>query len=345
VSEAQSIIQAEALAWLSSHPAEAHTSVVTSLPDRSELRGLSFNEWQTWFVDAAEVILRWLPVDGVAIFYQTDVRHAGIWVDKGQWVLRAAEAAGCALIWHKIVCRSPPGTASTNGQPTYSHLICLARSARAPRRPVPDVLADAGPATSRRVMGDAACQLACAYLRDETTTRCVVDPFCGQGSVLAVASRLGFSVIGIDLSAKQCRIARTALSRAHTGSDAFESGAQLFDRGEFFEAHEAWEERWRVTTDEIERRGLQGLIQVAAAFHKLFVARAPDSALRLLDKGLDKLEVSQFAPGFDLAEFRTALRACRAELDVTNFAPHRVPRLLDSSTKRDGNTPDPNRIG
>jgi hypothetical protein len=30
-------------------------------------------------------------------------------------------------------------------------------------------------------------------------------------------------------------------------------GARLFDAGEFFEAHEAWEERWRVATDKAER--------------------------------------------------------------------------------------------
>lgn len=72
--------------------------------------------------------------------------------------------------------------------------------------------------------------------------------------------------------------------------DPFVRGAELFDRGEFFEAHEAWEERWKVATNATERTFLQGLIQVAAAFHKLVVMKSEDAAARLLAKGLAKLD-------------------------------------------------------
>lgn len=60
-------------------------------------------------------------------------------------------------------------------------------------------------------MGVEACRVACAYLKHETTTRTVVDPFCGQGTVLAVANAFGFDAIGVDLSAKRCRAARRLL--------------------------------------------------------------------------------------------------------------------------------------
>ena len=113
----QSIVQAEALAWLSEHPAAPGTSVVTSLPDRSELAGVSFGEWRDWFVNAARAVLRWLPGDGAAIFYQTDVRHDHVWVDKAQLVSCGASAESLALIWHKIVCRRPPGRSSSEGWP------------------------------------------------------------------------------------------------------------------------------------------------------------------------------------------------------------------------------------
>jgi predicted metal-dependent hydrolase len=72
--------------------------------------------------------------------------------------------------------------------------------------------------------------------------------------------------------------------------DAFARGARLFDGGAFFEAHEAWEERWRLESDEMQRRFLQGLIQIAAGFHKLLVMESPGSASRLLAKGLAKLD-------------------------------------------------------
>jgi hypothetical protein len=65
-------------------------------------------------------------------------------------------------------------------------------------------------------------------------------------------------------------------------NDPFARGTRLFDAGKFFEAHEVWEERWRVATDQVERDLLQGLIQVAAAFHKLLVMKSTDAALRLL---------------------------------------------------------------
>ena len=57
-------------------------------------------------------------------------------------------------------------------------------------------------------MGVEACRIACRYLRDETETKLVVDPFCGHGTVLAVANMLGLDALGVDLSARRCRAAR-----------------------------------------------------------------------------------------------------------------------------------------
>ena len=57
-------------------------------------------------------------------------------------------------------------------------------------------------------MGVEACHVACRYLLDETATRLIVDPFCGRGSVLAVANALGLDAIGVDVSARRCSAAR-----------------------------------------------------------------------------------------------------------------------------------------
>jgi DNA modification methylase len=54
-----------------------------------------------------------------------------------------------------------------------------------------------------------------------TPTRTVVDPFCGHGSVLAVANALGLSAVGVELSPKRAKRARNLtidLSRAHQWS-------------------------------------------------------------------------------------------------------------------------------
>ena len=105
-------------------------------------------------------------------------------------------------------------------------------------------------------------------------------------------------------------------------------GARLFDAREFFEAHEVWEQRWRVATDKVERDFLQGLIQVAAAFHKLLVMKSAEAASRLLAKGLTKLDA---CPGrvqeMDLASFRERLRACANDLAAGRLTLAQIPRV------------------
>ncbi len=199
---------AEALDWLSANAPEPGSSVVTSLPDVSEVPEKGFDGWRAWFIEAARRVIRWVPQEGVAIFFQSDIRYRGAWVDKGYLVLRAAEEEGALVVWHKIVCRKPPGTIS-HGRSTYSHMICVSRSLHVPRHPGPDVLADTGRMTWTKAMGVNACRLACRYLQDDTTTRVVVDPFCGHGTVLAVANSQGLDAVGVELSAKRSRVART----------------------------------------------------------------------------------------------------------------------------------------
>ena len=202
------IIQAEALAWLEANPAESGASVITSLPDVSELPGLGSEGWRTWFIDAARRVIRWVPEGGVAIFFQSDIRPRGVWIDKGYLVQRAAEDESATVVWHKIVCRRPPGTA-TYGRSSYSHMICISRVRRGPpKHASADVVPDAGFMPWSRAMGVEACRIACRYLRDETETKLVVDPFCGHGTVLAVANMLGLDALGVDLSARRCRAAR-----------------------------------------------------------------------------------------------------------------------------------------
>ena len=93
---------------MQANAAEADASVVTPLPDVSEL-ALDVDAWRTWFIAAARQVIRWVPEAGVAIFYQSDVRHHGAWIDKGYLVMRAIEEEGATLLWHKIVRRHPPG--------------------------------------------------------------------------------------------------------------------------------------------------------------------------------------------------------------------------------------------
>jgi uncharacterized protein len=71
-------------------------------------------------------------------------------------------------------------------------------------------------------------------------------------------------------------------------------GVAHFNAREFWDAHEAWEEIWLAAESDVEQF-LQGLIQVAAAYHHL--KRGTFSGgVRLFDAGLRRLQA--FPPGF-----------------------------------------------
>jgi hypothetical protein len=196
---------ADAIPWLQARGRLVGASVVTSLPDVSEVPALGFDGWKRWFEDTALLVLNATSDEGAAIFFQSDVKHAGLWIDKGALVARAAERAGMGLLFHKIVCRKPPGTV-TFGRASYAHLLGFARVLRPPlARATADVLPDGGHKPGAKSMGVKACVDACRFVKTETATRTVVDPFCGFGTVLAVANALGMDAVGVDLSARMCR--------------------------------------------------------------------------------------------------------------------------------------------
>lgn len=247
---ARDVACTDALAWLAARGTLPGASLVTSLPDLSELTlrpetsgpadhternhdasatadhaelpvtsglpitsglpvtsgsPLPFPAWRAWFIDAAAAVLRACPPEGVAIFYQTDIKHDGAWIDKSHLVQLAADREGRVLVWHKIACRKPVGTI-TLGRPAYAHLLCFSHTPR----PEPVALADVfatGAMTWARATGLEACRLACTYILRHTTTRTVVDPFCGRGTILAVANAMGLAAIGVDHSPKRCRLA------------------------------------------------------------------------------------------------------------------------------------------
>ena len=194
-------------------PFPADHAIITSLPDHSEVPELGFDGWRRWFVDTVALCCRALADDAVAIFYQTDVKHDGRWVDKGHLVQCGADAAGSSPLWHKIVCRVPPGV-TTFGRPAYAHMIALSRSFRLlPGQSSPDVLPALGEMTWSRAMGMAACEAAVAFLTTYTPCRTVVDPFCGQGSALVAANARGLDAIGVELSRRRAARARRAGGR------------------------------------------------------------------------------------------------------------------------------------
>ena len=180
------------------------------MPDISEFHGYSLEAWKEWFINTAKLVLSRTPNEGVTIFYQSDIKVDGIWVDKAYLCQKAAESLGHELIWHKIICRIQPGKTSF-GRPSYSHILCFSKSFRFLDlgKSTPDVIPDIGEKTWERGMGLEACIMIGKFIAEQTTTRTLVHPFCGQGSMIAVANGLGLSAIGIERSPKRAEIART----------------------------------------------------------------------------------------------------------------------------------------
>ena len=203
----RTVVNADAIAWLKEPRSFALCSFVTSLPDVSEL-SLSLADWKKWFVEAAALVMSRCPEEGVAIFFQTDIKQGGAWVDKGLLCQKAAERSSMRQLFHKIVCRRPPGTV-TFGRPAYAHLLAFASKIELDSsHSCADVLADGGPVAWTRGMGTEACKLACRFVREQTLCRTVVDPFCGKGTVLAVANSLGLDAVGVELCRKRARHAQ-----------------------------------------------------------------------------------------------------------------------------------------
>ena len=93
--------------------------------------------------------------------------------------------------------------------------------------------------------------------------------------------------------------------------DAFARGVELFNRGSYYEAHEVWEELWLELEDE-PKLFLQGLIQLAAAYHKATVQMQPSGCVRLHHAALEKL--SRAPPDFMGVRTEPLLAAARRTL-------------------------------
>ncbi|MBI2470995.1 MAG: DUF309 domain-containing protein [Planctomycetes bacterium] len=71
-----------------------------------------------------------------------------------------------------------------------------------------------------------------------------------------------------------------------------EKGIKLFNEGNFFEAHETWEDQWRGIEKSPEKYFIQGLIMTAVALHH-YKRKNYTGTLRLLEKGIKLLRESK----------------------------------------------------
>ncbi|MCU1280108.1 MAG: hypothetical protein JWM53_3654 [bacterium] len=106
------------------------------------------------------------------------------------------------------------------------------------------------------------------------------------------------------------------------------AGQRLLNGGRFRDAHEQWEELWKVSVDP-ERRWIQGMIQLATALYKLAGARA-DLCRGLLVKALRKLaDAPPSLDGFDLGRLRRDATGLLRALERGEAADPSTIRLVE----------------
>jgi len=98
-----------------------------------------------------------------------------------------------------------------------------------------------------------------------------------------------------------------------SAEELLQLGVDLYNAGEYWHAHEAWEAVWLDAEREL-RYFYQGLIQVAAAFVHLTRGEYPGT-VSLLDGGREKLELYPASfQGVALGRLLSGVKAARAEV-------------------------------
>lgn len=214
------IICADSLLWLPKHRGVG--SIITSLPDMEET---NFKEadYIDFFKMAAHTCFASASEGHPVIFYQTDRLYKGRRISKASMLMQVAENCGHQLVYHKIVLRRDPGKIDLR-RPGYSHLLCFGDTKVTAGKATPDVMHSGG------VLYPNGMGLAAATTALQTALRHgpkVCDPFCGRGTVPAIAEALGFSrIVGVDIDPEQTKAAK--VTRLHKGGAVKQKRTLLF---------------------------------------------------------------------------------------------------------------------
>lgn len=192
---------ADGLEWLRANPESC--SIVTSPPLAHEM-GWEMADWRLWYRHALSDCFAALAPAAPAIIYSTDQKHDGYLVSSFELMSLAASDCGFFLLWHKIVLRREPGGIDIH-RPGFTHLCAWGDENCRPGKATADVIRR-GAAAYPNGMGLIPARLACSFAGPKA--KLLVDPFCGRGTVPAVAEALGFDALGLDIDPAQCESAR-----------------------------------------------------------------------------------------------------------------------------------------
>jgi predicted metal-dependent hydrolase len=115
--------------------------------------------------------------------------------------------------------------------------------------------------------------------------------------------------------------------------EKFSDGTEHFNSRRFFESHESWEEIW-LKSEGAERRRLQGLIQIAAAFHHHSRANL-EGTESLLRAGLEKIsDAPAHHWGLNLGLLRSEVKKWLRVLEAKKPVASKIPPRLKPAGRR-----------
>lgn len=211
---------ADAVKWLVESNEPFHGSVFTGIPDLYDVYGFRStqevginqraDDYKEWFNQVAEAIFRRLPPGQCALFSQTDGKildtegRVICWLDKSVLLSNAATKYGCTLLWHKIAIDTSAEISSH--RPCYTHLLAFGNQFTYHTRHfrTPDVF-NRGQMTWEKATGINVCIIGISFLHYVVHTPVVINPFCGRGTILAIANCFGLSALGVEIATKRAK--------------------------------------------------------------------------------------------------------------------------------------------
>lgn len=184
--------------WLSKN--KNVKAMITSLPDMEEVC-MGEKDWEDWIKKTCKLIINSLDDDGIVIFYQTDRKYNGQVIDKKTLISKEFIELDYKNIFNKIVLKQKPNTVNLF-RPTFTNLFGFSKKITSGKA-TPDVI-DCGKMVYKNAMGLNACKTAIDFINTKININTIVDPFCGQGSVLKIANNMGFNSLGIEILKEQC---------------------------------------------------------------------------------------------------------------------------------------------
>jgi hypothetical protein len=198
----KTIICADSLEWLPSNRDQG--SIITSLPDASEIGLDDLDKYEQWVRHAATEIFASASEGCPVIFVQTDRRKGGRQFSKANLLMNIAQEKGWFLLWHKIELSQEVGKSNLY-RPAFRNMICFGRGKMSAGQATADVIPPSKGLYDMAFGFEAA--RVCVGFAQRFTNR-VCDPFCGYGTVLHVAEDFDMDSVGVDIDPDCCEAAR-----------------------------------------------------------------------------------------------------------------------------------------